>query len=87
MRALGFCVVPWSAPFNEVFKLLFILIKFKIIFLKDNVLEKCLPLEFHKTCQIIEEFQQKCKQIDEYGQQQQQLRSQCQTIIQQIVRL
>jgi len=46
-----------------------------------------LPLEFHKTCQIIEEFKQKCKQIDEYGQQQQQLRSQCQTIIQQIVRL
>ncbi|CAK5024711.1 unnamed protein product [Meloidogyne enterolobii] len=52
---------------------------------KDNVLEKCLPLEFHKTCQIIEEFKQKCKQIDECGQQQQQQsRSQCQTIIQQI---
>nr|CAD2145539.1 unnamed protein product [Meloidogyne enterolobii] len=50
---------------------------------KDNVLEKCLPLEFHKTCQIIEEFKQKCKQIDECGQQQQS-RSQCQTIIQQI---
>ncbi|CAK5025867.1 unnamed protein product [Meloidogyne enterolobii] len=50
---------------------------------KDNVLEKCLPLEFHKTCQIIEEFKQKCKQIDECGQQQQS-RSHCQTIIQQI---
>ncbi|KAL7073629.1 hypothetical protein ACQ4LE_007330 [Meloidogyne hapla] len=49
---------------------------------KDNVLEKCYPLEFHKTCEIIEEFKQKCKLMDENGQQQS--RSPCQTNIQQI---
>ncbi|KAF7633228.1 hypothetical protein Mgra_00007329 [Meloidogyne graminicola] len=48
---------------------------------KDNVLEKCTPLEFHKTCEAIDKFRQNCKQLDECGGQQ---RSPSQAIIQQI---